>query len=200
MAQNNIFPTLKFSKDATKNEYLNKSIKIAEIFLENLLCRSTFTLFNVNAATCVDKIQKVKVDFMDVKGIKLEDLNGKKREKNLIAGWTYRRSNAKIHINNLFEKRLKMDSLDEKERKIIIIYIGIVILHEVGHLVFRWNGITETPEKFKMGGTLDAGDFLEVHIFTSRISIIIQNDPKNKDWDENMPIIGNFIFFVNKKM
>ncbi len=83
-------------------------------------------------------------------------------------GWTYRDVNAlDIHINEIFEKRLKKIK-DKREKKIIIVYMTIIILHEVARLLFRWSGLNNTPKSFRNRHLMpENGDNFENKLFGS---------------------------------
>jgi hypothetical protein len=48
----------------------------------------------------------------------------------------------------------------------IELFVAFIILHELGHLVQRWQNILDTPERF---ANKEAGDFVEVYLNSGRI-------------------------------
>lgn len=100
--------------------------------------------------------------------------------------WTDRKIDNKININRIFEKRLKnIDNLNDleyqKERDIIIVFMGLLIIHEFAHLLYRWNGNFNSPDN------KEAGNALEVLIFNGYVRAIVS--PKSK-WSDKSRYLG----------
>ncbi|CAF1101743.1 unnamed protein product [Brachionus calyciflorus] len=100
--------------------------------------------------------------------------------------WTDRHIVNRIYINRIFEKRLNAisklkDISNKKEKEIIIVLIGIFLVHEFAHLLYRWNGNLYTPDN------KHAGLQLEKFIFDGHIRVIIS--PKSQ-WNENSKYLG----------
>ncbi|RNA41926.1 CRN domain-containing -containing, partial [Brachionus plicatilis] len=54
------------------------------------------------------------------------------------------------------------------EIKIIVFFIGTIIIHETGHLLLRWKGILDSPPKT----ILEAGEFIEKKLFGDCLHLI----------------------------
>ena len=90
------------------------------------------------------------------------------------------------------KKSLKLSTRrkKEKEKEIIIVYLSILLIHELCHLIIRWKGNLDSPTNLA-----EAGEYMEYVIFKGRIRLLIHSKSK---WDENKCITGNlFAFFFN---
>ncbi|RNA08769.1 hypothetical protein BpHYR1_039923 [Brachionus plicatilis] len=67
----------------------------------------------------------------------------------------------------------------DKEQQFLIIYMGILLIHEIAHLVLRWNGILNSPS--------EAGDFLEIKLFSGIVRLLVQ---PNTEWTKESECIG----------
>jgi hypothetical protein len=113
-----------------------------------------------------------------------EDVKEADKKVKEFLGWTYRDTNAsELNINEIFEKRLNKTK-DKQEKKIIIVYLAIVILHEVAHLLFRWSGLNNTPKSFRnRDHKPEAGSNFETRLFGCEIASAIEPIDKNDKWD-----------------
>jgi hypothetical protein len=193
-----IFPILFFSDESTNNKYLLKAKNLANRIMAHISCREVFSLFTVDKTKCKEMIGKVKIIFtnQDSDNEKIDyQENIKEADKKIkeFLGWTYRDTNAlDIHINEIFEKRLKKIK-DKREKKIIIAYMNIIILHEVAHLLFRWSGLINTTKSFRNHHHMpEAGDTFENRLFGSEIASAIEAINKPDKWTEDQPFIGTF--------
>ena len=198
-----IFPVLFLSEDSTDNKYLVKSKNLANRVMEHISCRNVFSMFNVDQKRCKEMIGKVKIVFTNQENEKEKIVyqeNVKEADKKVkeFIGWTYRDTNAsELHINKIFEKRLNKTK-DKQEKKIIIVYMAIVILHEVAHLLFRWSGLNNTPKSFRNRNHMpEAGSNFEARLFGCEIASAIEPINKNDKWTEDQPFIGKILIFEN---
>jgi hypothetical protein len=195
-----IFPILFLSEDSTDNKYLIKSKDLANRFMEHISCRNVFSMFNVDQNRCKEMIGKVKIVFtkQDTEKEKIiyqeNIIEADKNVKELL-GWTYRDTNAfELHINEIFEKRLHKTK-DKQEEKIIVVYMAIVILHEVAHLLFRWSGFNNTPKSFRnLNNKPEAGSNFETRLFGCEMASAIRPIKKNDRWTEDQPFIGKISY------
>ncbi|RNA39613.1 SET and MYND domain-containing 3 [Brachionus plicatilis] len=176
------FPALSFSELATDCGYLKKAIRIANKFLKSQTVRDLYRAkIKLKTEFLHEKMYQVKIDFV-------EQIKAKPNDRDFLA-WTDRDISNKININQIFEKRLKKisnnltDSMGQKEEEIIIVFIGLLIIHEFAHLLYRWNGNLYSPD------SREAGNSLERKIFDGHTRAIIS--PKSK-WDENSRFLGMF--------
>jgi hypothetical protein len=198
-----IFPILSLSEDSTDNKYLIKSKNLANRVMEQISCREVIFKFNVDQKRCKEMIGKVKIAFTNQDSEKEKIIyqeNVKEADKKVkeFLGWTYRDTNAsELHINKIFEKRLNKTK-DKQEKKIIIVYMAIVILHEVAHLLFRWSGLNNTPKSFRnLNNMPEAGSNFESRLFGCEIASAIEQINKNDKWTEDQPFIGKILIFEN---
>lgn len=125
--------------------------------------------------------------------IVFEEQKKNNSNENDFLAWTDRNIDNKININRIFEKRLKHignlnDMEYQKEAEIIIVFMGLLIIHEFAHLLFRWNGNFNSPDN------KEAGNALEVLIFNGYIRALIS--PKSK-WNDNSRYLGlSFMIFL----
>jgi hypothetical protein len=203
MNENEIFPVLFLSEDSTDNKYLVKSKNLANRVMEHISCREIFYKFNVDQKRCKEMIGKVKIVFSNQdnekeKIIYQENIKEADKKVKEFLGWTYRDPNAlQLHINEIFEKRLHKTK-DKQEKKIIIVYMAIVILHEVAHLLFRWSGFNNTPKSFRnLNNMPEAGSNFETRLFGCEIASAIETINKNDKWTEDKPFIGKMLIFEN---
>lgn len=169
-----MFPALKFSEKVTNDDNLKLSVKIAEKFLNSTTLRATFgEIFILDPKISERNFSKVKIFFQEMKNC---------------LGFTSRDVNAhKIYINNKFEKSLKLlkknkESEDfQRQCEIITVCIGLVIIHEVAHLLFRWKGHNNTPTNLK-----EAGEVIEKKIFCGTFHVLLDTEK----WETNSKYIG----------
>ncbi len=191
-----LFPALKFSRNATNNVNLKQSMRLAEMFMETIECRIYLNEFEINTDACISMIKNVNICFTNQDN---EDGTGdmKRRKKKdpsieILLGWTERKIDASIiNINKIFEKRLEK-VLEEKEHIIIVVYISMIIVHEIAHLVLRWSGQMNTPRKFALtqNGEADAGRYLIRSLFRFDVASMIEKKHTTDKWTDNMPFIG----------
>ena len=190
------FPILQYSSNASSNIYLKKAIQITNIFLKTDLCRDAFQMFKVNPTICKNMINTVEVCFSNKKDAKKDKIESNEENCTYLV-WTDRKKDSSIHINNIFKERLDKTK-NENEKKIIVVYISILIIHETAHLLFRWNDINDTPEIFTNAvGQTEAGDFLEERLFRFDICSFIKKSDENAEWDNDMQFLGkNMLVFL----
>nr|QDG00781.1 histone-lysine N-methyltransferase ASHR1-like protein-2 [Brachionus koreanus] len=182
-----IFPALSFSELATDSCYLKNAIRIANKFLKSRTMRDFYlTKIKLKTEFLHEKMSQVKIAFE-------EQIKAKPNDTDFLA-WTDRNIPNKININQIFENRLKIinklaDSMDHKEEEIIIVFIGLLIIHEFAHLLYRWNGNFHSPD------SKEAGNSLEKLIFDGHIRAIIS--PKTK-WNKNSKFLGIAIDTLSK--
>ncbi|CAF0754117.1 unnamed protein product [Brachionus calyciflorus] len=178
------FPVLQFSEDSSKDPLVKKAIRIANKFLVNDEIRLLYKKrFKIRPKPCLEKMPKVVIVY---------EKESKENVDECGEGfsWTYREDdkNETIYINDILEKRLKIlqsspESLEKStEIETIVVFISFLLLHELAHLLFRWNGQPKTPN-----GIDEAGLFFENRIFNGYIHILI--DAKT-DWSEYSEILG----------
>ncbi|CAF1054350.1 unnamed protein product [Brachionus calyciflorus] len=139
-------------------------------------------------------MKKLTVSFSKQENIKSNfALRRNKEQIKVHLAWTYRDDdkNEEIHINEILKKRLLILERDlnanNEEISTIIVYISILILHEMAHLVLRWNGQRNSPKRI-----VEAGEYLENLIFGGLIRIQVTHI---KPWDEKSQIIGKLKYF-----
>ncbi|CAF1033166.1 unnamed protein product, partial [Brachionus calyciflorus] len=184
------FPILKFPEDSSKDKNLKKSIIICQRFLSCKEVRSVFKdRFKIEPKPCVDKMKKLNISFSKQENIKSDFTSrGNKEHIEVHLAWTYRDDdkNEEIYINEILKKRLLILERDldanNEEISTIIVYISILILHEMAHLVLRWNGQRNSPRRI-----VEAGNYLESIIFGGVIRIQVTHI---KPWNEKSQIIG----------
>lgn len=91
-----------------------------------------------------------------------------------------------IYINIIFRKRLEKIAIEDNEHKSIIVFQAILILHQLAHLLLRWDGKLETPSHFL---NREAGCYFEERLFDGYIFIGIAA-PEKTGWNENIKIAG----------
>ncbi|RNA05056.1 hypothetical protein BpHYR1_028197 [Brachionus plicatilis] len=174
-----IFPQLSFSKFATSDCYLKLSVRIANAFLKSEHIRIFYQNKNkLKEEFLNDKMSQVKIVF--------EEQKKENSDENDHLAWTDPNIDNKININRIFEKRLKeirnLNDLEyQKEAEIIIVFMGLLIIHEFAHLLFRWNGNFNSPYN------KEPGNALEVLIFNGYIRAIIT---PNSKWNEKSRYLG----------
>lgn len=185
---NALFPALKFSKEATQDFYIGRAVQIAERFMETEFCRDTFKFLKVDWKKSEEKLKEVTLLYEE------QDRNFDKGEKYHIA-WTLRDKDAnQIFLNIIFRNRFdKISSTltrnKLREVQIITFFMAIAIIHEVAHLLLRWNGVMKSPAKFGH----EVGHFTENKLFNGITrAIIIPNGP----WNENSEFWGKFIYIL----
>ena len=188
------FPNLKFPNSSIKNKYLQQAIILAEHFMQQIDCRNAFQKLGADGLKCKEMIAHLKIEFTDQDEMHRNLIDSDHTEANIenkiSFAWTYPRKNAILHINKMFERRLEKTS-NEEERKIIVVFMAIVILHEMAHLVLRWSGITKTPEKFtNTFEEVEAGCYLERCLFQDEICSCIEKSHTVKEWNEDMEFVG----------
>lgn len=175
-----MFPALKFPETASNDENLKHAVKIAEKFLNSKTVRTTFSeIFLANPEISQEKMTKVTVIYKEMKGC---------------LGFTNHEPNSQIiHINNKFDERLKLLNKQikskeiQKEKEIIIVGIGLIIIHEIAHLLFRWKRNNNTPSNLK-----EAGEIIEKKIFYGTVHFLLDTE----NWDENSNYIGKLKFIL----
>jgi len=87
-----------------------------------------------------------------------------------------------------------------KEEEYILFFIGILIIHELGHLLIRWSGQLSSPVTFTydIKQPAEAGFYLEFKLFESVVRLIIPSNPERTVWNKDTKISGNFYEFVSK--
>ena len=188
------FPILKFTNSSITNKYLQQAIILAEHFMQQVDCRDTFQMLGADGLKCKEMIAHLKIEFTDQDEMHRNLIDSDHTEANsdntIALGWTYRRKNAIMHINKMFERRLHKTT-NEEERKIIVVYMAIVILHEMAHLVLRWSGISRTPEKcLSFFNEVEAGCYLESRLFQGEICSCIQKSKTAEEWNDDMAFVG----------
>ncbi|CAF0767933.1 unnamed protein product [Brachionus calyciflorus] len=172
-------------ENSTDDEFLKLAVEISNRYLQNEVVQSGIKKkFSINEKT-FENIKKINLVYSEQ--LKLNS----KEPDNL--GWTDRILDTNtIHVNNIFRKRFdhintksyKDTTRHKKEReiKIIVVYISILLLHELGHLLVRWSGKIDSPEAIG-----EAGTCIELIIFNGNVRLLL--DSKSK-WDENKQHIG----------
>lgn len=175
---------LKFVETVSEDENLRLAINIANNFLKTKQAQLTFTSdFKLNSHFTQSKMNDLRVIF-SVQDKEEKDVN------HFI--WTNRDMHTNvINVNDNFRKRLAdvqaKDGPECKEAQIIIVFIAIIILHELAHLVFRWKGIMDTPQDLG-----EAGNFLETKMFGGIVFILVHD--QNSSWNEKSHHVGEFLF------
>lgn len=167
----------------TNNEdvHLRNAIEIANCFLHSHKSAAVFRTFfqveyeNENWKICQHKLKDIRVVF---------------GQGCLDSGWAFRNEDENlghdlrtIFISHWFRSRLhKINNDQDQEAKAIVVYLGIVILHELAHLILRWTvGPLTPPKKFTYAGKKEAGLFLEQQLFGSVVHIFIA---RGTQWSE----------------
>lgn len=141
---------------------------------------------NADPKSSLENMHKVKIIFCDPKKKKSDDED--------FFAWADRDQHFCININDKFEKRLRSVSNKEseeieesKETKIIIVFVSLVILHELAHLLLRWKGVQHSPTV----QISEAGNLFEKCSFVGQVLLLVDSDT----WNENAKISGNFLLF-----
>jgi hypothetical protein len=174
---------LRFVENCAQDPFLKKSASIANLFLETEIVNLVFKhYFKIDLGKSSTRMGKLKIIFESS-----EDS----------FGWTCRSTTAnQIFINSRFSDRLfylKKSSRKAKNKKFvrrlrremknIIFFLSIVLIHEMAHLVLRWNGVLDSPPIFDN----EAGDFIESKIFGGNIRPIV----RASEWNKRSKISGN---------
>ncbi|CAF0748912.1 unnamed protein product [Brachionus calyciflorus] len=182
--------SLQLIEKESNDPFLKQATFIANLFLRTDLMNYVFKeIFKIDFDLSQTNLVKTEIVFHDM---------------NYRFGFTERDLNAnKIFINSLFYKRLnylerskkfskcsRVKRKKNKEIKTILMFIAITILHEIGHLLFRWKGILNTAFRT----IVEPGYFLESKLFGGKVRFIKR---PNQNWDESSKIIG--IAILKKK-
>ncbi|RNA04939.1 CRN domain-containing -containing [Brachionus plicatilis] len=174
---------LQYNEKKTKDCFLKKAITIANLFLKTSQANLIFKdVFEIDYDFTQSKMNDLKISYFDSKDC---------------FGMTKRDSAAnKIYINSIFCKRFtlleksikiircaKIRREKRNEIKIIVFFIGTIIIHETGHLLLRWKGILDSPPKT----ILEAGEFIEKKLFGDCLHLIKRT---GTDWNEFSKYIG----------
>ena len=75
-----------------------------------------------------------------------------------------------IYDSRRFDNTIK--KLEEEET--IIFFLSCVIIHELGHLLTRWNGVKSFRDNFKDDPTvLEAGHYMEKLVFGNSVRLLV---------------------------
>lgn len=89
------------------------------------------------------------------------------------------------YLKNYSEKEVDQLLENSEEYKIIIVSLGFLIIHEIGHLIQRWNCITQSPD------SIEAGFDLEKELFGGIVLILMD---KPYAFNQKTKIRGNLPF------
>ncbi|CAF1048687.1 unnamed protein product [Brachionus calyciflorus] len=168
-----LFPALRFSESATNDSHIKIAIRIANRYLESRNVRNFYQeKIKVKSEVLKQKISEVKIVYEE-------------QQKDFLA-WTDRHVDNRIYINRKLEKRLEAisylkDISSQKEKEIITVFIGFLLIHEFANLLYRWNGNLHSTEN------KDVGYKLENFIFDGNIRVIISTKSK---WNEDSRYLG----------
>lgn len=173
-------PTLQFDTDSFQEPEINLAARIANKILKTKLAKSVLEMFSLDPKNWLENISKTKIIYKPQPPDK----------KQYILGWIDGSSKLNtIFINEIFQKRLQIlrsnESANVKEIEIITFFLSVIIIHELGHLLFRWAGLDSSPPKFK-----DSGSFLERKLFDGSVHILSR--PKS-EWTPNSEHYGKIL-------
>lgn len=113
-------------------------------------------------------------------------------------------SNTQIYLCEYFSRRFDLVRSDTQEWKTMVFFMGICLLHEVGHLFQRWMDEKKTliiyPNLFEEGG-----EFIERFLFNGVFSVeaAFENVKTKRigddfSLDKDPYIVGNILKIVSK--